>query len=53
MREAVFGGDLFWSNLPYEVLNFYEYCLEKKITPVGLMTIPDINSEPKTVFILS
>ena len=33
-----------------EVLNFYEYCIEKKITPVGLMTIPDINSEPKTVF---
>ena len=23
---------------------------KKKITPVGLMTIPDINSEPKTVF---
>ena len=33
-----------------EVLNFYEYCIEKKITPAGLMTIPDINSEPKTVF---
>ena len=33
-----------------EVVNFYEYCIEKKITPVGLMTIPDINSEPKTVF---
>ena len=33
-----------------EVFNFYEYCIEKKITPVGLMTIPDINSEPKTVF---
>ena len=33
-----------------EVLNFYEYCIEKKITPVGLMTIPDINSEPKNVF---
>ena len=33
-----------------EVLNFYEYCIEKKMSPVGLMTIPDINSEPKTVF---
>ena len=33
-----------------EVLNFYEYCIGKKITPAGLMTIPDINSEPKTVF---
>ena len=33
-----------------EVLSFYEYCVEKKISPVGLMTIPDINSEPKTVF---
>ena len=33
-----------------EVLNFFEYCIEKNITPVGLMTIPDINSEPKTVF---
>ena len=33
-----------------KVLNFYEYCIGKKITPVGLMTIPDINSEPKTVF---
>ena len=33
-----------------EVFNFYEYCIEKKISPVGLMTIPDINSEPKTVF---
>ena len=33
-----------------EVFNFYEYCIEKKIIAVGLMTIPDINSEPKTVF---
>ena len=33
-----------------EVFKFYEYCNEKKITTVGLMTIPDINSEPKTVF---
>ena len=33
-----------------EVFNFYEYCIEKKMSPVGLMTIPDINSEPKTVF---
>ena len=33
-----------------QVLNFYESCIEKNITPVGLMTIPDINSEPKTVF---
>ena len=33
-----------------EVLNFYEYCIEKKITPAGLMTIPDINSDPKIVF---
>ena len=33
-----------------EVFNFYEYCIKQKITPVGLMTIPDINSEPKTVF---
>jgi len=33
-----------------EVFKFYEYCIEKKIIPVGLMTIPDLNSEPKTVF---
>ncbi len=33
-----------------EVFEFYEYCIEKKITPVGLMTIPDITSEPKIVF---
>ena len=33
-----------------QVLNFYESCIEKNITPVGLMTIPDINSEPKIVF---
>ena len=33
-----------------EVFEFYEYCIEKKITPVGLMTIPDIASEPKIVF---
>ena len=33
-----------------EVFNFYEYCIEKKINPVGLMTIPDITSEPKIVF---
>ena len=33
-----------------DVFNFYEYCIQKNITPVGLMTIPDINSEPKTVF---
>ena len=33
-----------------EVFNFYEYSIEKKIAVVGLMTIPDINSEPKTVF---
>ena len=33
-----------------EVFNFYEYCIEKKIIAVGLMTIPDINSEPKAVF---
>jgi len=33
-----------------EVFKFYEYCIEKKYTAVGLMTIPDINSEPKTVF---
>ena len=33
-----------------EVFEFYEYCIEKRITPVGLMTIPDIASEPKIVF---
>ena len=33
-----------------QVFKFYEYCIEKKITVVGLMTIPDINSDPKTVF---
>ena len=33
-----------------EFFNFYEYCIKKKITVVGLMTIPNINSEPKTVF---
>jgi pyridoxal phosphate enzyme (YggS family) len=33
-----------------EVFNFYEYSIEKKIAVVGLMTIPDINSEQKTVF---
>ncbi len=33
-----------------EVFNFYEYCIEKKLSPVGLMTIPDINSEPRNVF---
>ena len=33
-----------------EVFEFYEYCIEKKITPVGLMTIPDIASESKIVF---
>ena len=32
------------------IFDFYEYCIQKNITPVGLMTIPDINSEPKTVF---
>ena len=33
-----------------EVFNFYEYSIEKKIAVVGLMTIPDINSEQKIVF---
>jgi len=33
-----------------EVFNFYEYSIEKKIAVVGLMTIPDINSDQKTVF---
>ena len=33
-----------------EVFNFYEYSIEKKIAVVGLMTIPDINSDPKTIF---
>ena len=33
-----------------KVFEFYEYCIERKITPVGLMTIPDIASEPKIVF---
>ena len=33
-----------------DVFNIYEYCIEKNINAVGLMTIPDINSEPKTVF---
>ena len=33
-----------------EIFSFYEYCIEKKINAVGLMTIPDINSEPKIVF---
>ena len=23
-KIAVFGGDLFWTNLPYEALNYYE-----------------------------
>ena len=33
-----------------DVFNIYEYCIEKKINAVGLMTIPYINSEPETVF---
>ena len=33
-----------------QVFKFYEYCIEKKIAVVGLMTIPDINSDPKTIF---
>jgi len=33
-----------------EVFNFYEYSIKKKIAVVGLMTIPDINSEQKSVF---
>ena len=33
-----------------EVFNFYEYCIDKKISPAGLMTIPDLNSEPITAF---
>ena len=33
-----------------QVFKFYEYCKEKKIRVVGLMTIPDINSDPKTIF---
>ncbi len=33
-----------------EVFKFYEYCIEKNIAPVGLMTIPDINSQPRDIF---
>ena len=33
-----------------DVFNIYEYCIEKNINAVGLMTIPYINSEPETVF---
>ena len=33
-----------------QVFKFYEHCIEKKITVVGLMTIPDINSDPKSIF---
>ena len=33
-----------------QINSFYEYCIQKKITPNGIMTIPDISSEPKKVF---
>ncbi len=33
-----------------DIYNFYEYCLIKKIFPIGIMTIPDIKSDPKKVF---
>ncbi len=32
------------------LFNMFEYCLENSIIPVGLMTIPNINSDPKYVF---
>ena len=28
-KIGVFGGDLFWSNLPYEALNYYEEIKKK------------------------
>jgi uncharacterized pyridoxal phosphate-containing UPF0001 family protein len=28
----------------------FEYCLESSILPSGLMTIPNINSDPRKVF---
>ncbi len=33
-----------------ELFDLYDYCLKKSIQPVGLMTIPNINSDPKLVF---
>ncbi len=33
-----------------EVYSFFEFCIYKGITPNGIMTIPNIDSEPKIVF---
>jgi len=32
------------------VLNFYDFCNENKISISGLMTIPNINSDPKIIY---
>jgi len=33
-----------------EIYSFFEQCIDKGITPNGIMTIPNIDSEPKNVF---
>ena len=33
-----------------EIYSFFEHCIDKGITPNGIMTIPNIDSEPKIVF---
>ena len=44
-------NDINKSGLNVENLFYmFEYCLENSILPVGLMTIPNINSDPRKVF---
>ena len=33
-----------------EIYSFFEHCIDKGIAPNGIMTIPNIDSEPKIVF---
>ena len=33
-----------------EVYSFFEYCLSKGNIPIGIMTIPSIDSQPEIVF---
>ena len=33
-----------------EINSFFEYCVSKGVSPNGIMTIPNIDSEPKIVF---
>lgn len=47
-KIAVFGGDLFWSNLPYELLNYYEK-LNKKYNVDLLLFEKDIRLNKKFV----